>query len=253
MNDATTLPVLVPAPAGSATELIARLREMGLSVDHSPFLELRAQRDTDTRRAVEALAAGQFAHLVVDSRRAAEVLASYDGSTDSRHEVTFAVPVAVTAVGQETATALRELGVFAARVAADSDAAIARDLPEASTAGESLLLVCGAATDASVRPALEAKGYTVTQATAYRPRSVSLDAQLVRDLRLRGYGALALTTPMLASLAGHLGIHRDIRVLTRDAAVTAAAEARGLVVHGEATEPTEASLAEAVRRALAVV
>ena len=78
MNDVMSTPVLVPDPAGRGAGLLEALREFGLAVDHHPFLELRMQRDSDTRDAVAGLAAGRFGHVVVTAPRVVDVLVSYD-------------------------------------------------------------------------------------------------------------------------------------------------------------------------------
>lgn len=242
MSDVMGMPVLVPDPAGRGRELIDHLHRFGLTVDHSPFLELAMQRDADTRDAVGALVEGRFDHVVLDSPRAADLLLSYDPVLPEH--------TLVIAAGHETAAALHEHGMDPAVVTADSPAALVSQAPAAGEPGQGLLLLGSATMAPTVREGLTAKGYTVTQVVAYRPRSVSLEPQIVRDLRLHGYSAIVLTSAMIATLAGHLGIHRDIRVITIDAEATAAAEAKGLVVHGQAIEPTGASLAEATRRAL---
>lgn len=243
MSDVMSMPVLVPAPAGRGGELIDHLHRFGLTVDHSPFLELSMQRDSDTRDAVGALVEGRFDAVVLDSPRAADLLLSY--------EPVLPEHTLLIAVGHETAAALHAHGMDPAVVTADSPAALVSQAPAADESAQRLLLLGSATLAPAVREGLGAKGYTVTQVVAYRPRSVSLEPQIVRDLRLHGYSAIVLTSAMIATLAGHLGIHRDIRVVTIDAEATAAAEAKGLVVHGQAIEPTGASLAEATRRALA--
>lgn len=85
---------------------------------------------------------------------------------------------------------------------------------------------------------------------AVRVRTVGLDPQLVRDLRRPAYGALVLRSTLLADLAGHLGIHRDIQVVAADDAVAATAEARGLVVHAVAGSTGAEELATAALSAL---
>ena len=81
---------------------------------------------------------------MVDSPRAVEVLASYDGSPESGTEIAFTVPtdIEVITVGEETAGALREHGATADRLAADLSS-IARERPSAA-AKEALLLDQGA-------------------------------------------------------------------------------------------------------------
>lgn len=287
MNDAPDKPVLVPSPAGEGRELIARLRELGHEVDHAPFVELRMNRDSDTKHAVADLMEGRFAQLVLDGPRAVDVLLSYadnhdDGNAEGDRAVEHGHPghaghagrpglalphgVEVTAVGADAAASLQEVGIESARTIPPFDAVHAAGraptpgtgsapdspaIPAAQETGAGLLLITSAATPASITGSLEERGYAVTRVNGYRPVPVSLDAQVVRDLRLAGYAAVALPSTLLADLAGHLGIHRDIQVVTMHEAATTAAEARSLVVHGQATDPTGAALAEAIHRALA--
>lgn len=243
MTTAPSLPVLVPDAAGDAADLLEALRSRDLPTDHAPFVELRAQRDGDLRAALAALAAGEVDRLVVTSARAAEVLGEDEGLT---------VPggTAVAAADAPTAAALEAAGVPGAAVLdrPESDPGLAAAL--APAAGERVLLVGSTATPPGLRPALEAAGARVTLVLAVRLRSVGLEPQVVRDLRLHGYGALVLRTPLLADLAGHLGIHRDIRVVVADAAVARVAEARGLVVHRIAGSAAPDALADAVVAAL---
>ena len=284
MNDAADKPVLVPSPAGEGRELIARLRELGHEVDHAPFLDLRMNRDSDTKHAVAALMEGRFTQLVLDCPRAVDVLLSYadnhddenaEGDLTAEHgspghtgRPRLALPhgMEVTAVGADTAAALQEVGIEPALTIPPFDTApaahrapapgtdtprAAAGVPAAQETGAGLLLITSAATPVSITRALQESGYAVTRVNGYRPVPVSLDSQVVRDLRLAGYAAVALPSTLLADLAGHLGIHRDIQVVAMHDAATAAAEARSLVVHGQATEPTGAALAEAIHRAVA--
>lgn len=246
MTHATTLPVLVPAPAGQAVALIAQLRERGLVVDHAPFLELRPQRDADTRHALAALAAGSLGHLALTHPTSLEVLLEEGAGLDPAAQLP--VGLEITAVGEETAHALRERDLTPTRVITTAELLAAPPAPEAP--GAPLLLAGISALDPSLAAALSSAGHAVTTLITHRVRSMSLEPQIVRDLRLHGYGAIVLTDPLVADLAGHLGIHRDIRVVTRDAETSARARARSLVVHGEAAAPDAGALADAVELAL---
>lgn len=262
MNDASDRPVLVPSPAGEGTELIEHLRRLGHQVDHAPFLELRLQRDSDTKHAVTALMEGRFTQLVLEGPRALDVLLSYADNHDDENaqgdadghpgRPALALPhqVQVTALGEDAAAALRAVDIDPARTLPPLDVTGELRLPPARVEGEDLLMIASAGAPVGLAAAMEGAGYAVTRVTGYRLRPVRLDATVVRDLRRGGYSALALPSTFLADLAGHLGIHRDIRVVTLHEAATAAAEARSLVVHGQALEPTGTALAEAIHRAL---
>ncbi|HEX7349453.1 uroporphyrinogen-III synthase [Brachybacterium sp.] len=251
MTHATTLPVLVPAPAEQAVAVIAQLRERDLVVDHAPFLELRPQRDADTRHALAALTEGRLRHLVLTHPTSLEVVASEGASPDLAGQPPVAqlpAGLEITAVGEDTAHALRERGLTPTRVTTTAELLAAP--PEPETPGAPLLLAGISALDPSFAPALSSAGHAVTALITHRVRSASLEPQIVRDLRLPGYGAIVLTDPLVADLAGHLGIHRDIRVITRDAETSARARARSLVVHGEAAAPDAGAFADAVQQAL---
>ena len=246
MTAASALPVLVPTAAGHGVPLIEALQHRGYTIDHCPFLELRPQNDADTRHALTDLAEGRFAQVVVEGPLSAALLVE-----------ALAAPgpglpegVRIVSAGFETAEALRAGGVPAHVEKPDAEAPVTQAVGQASAPGEELLLLASSLVPPTLRTALERAGFTVTQVAGYRPRTVSLDPQVVRDLRLHGYSAIALPSTLLASLAGHLGIHRDVRVVTVHHEATGAARAKGLEVHGEAAEPTPASLAAAVDAAL---
>lgn len=274
MSEQSSKPVLVPSPAGEGRELVARLRELGHEVDHAPFVELRMNRDSDAKHAVAALMEGRFTQLVLEGPRAVDLVLSYadlqdardtggnpsDGESDPASEdpdapgrPVLALPrgTEITAIGEDTAAALAEVGLEPTRTVPALDAGAGLEVPAASREGEELLLITSATAPASLTGQLQQAGYAVTRVTGYRPVPVGLDPQVVRDLRLAGYSSVALPGTFLADLAGHLGIHRDIRVVTLHAGATKAAEARSLVVHGQATDPTGAALAEAIDRAVA--
>ena len=279
MSEQSSKPVLVPSPAGEGRELVARLRELGHEVDHAPFVELRMNRDSDAKHAVAALMVGRFTQLVLEGPRAVDLVLSYadlqdaaeahhtrgeageadEGSDpasedpDAPGRPVLALPrgTEVTAIGEDTAAALAEVGLAPARTVPALDTGAGLEVPAAPREGEELLLITSATAPASLTGQLQRAGYAVTRVTGYRPVPVGLDPQVVRDLRLAGYSSVALPGTFLADLAGHLGIHRDIRVVTLHAGATKAAEARSLVVHGQATEPTGAALAEAIDRAVA--
>lgn len=274
MSEQSSKPVLVPSPAGEGRELVARLRELGHEVDHAPFVELRMNRDSDAKHAVAALMEGRFTQLVLEGPRAVDLVLSYADLQDARDtggnpsdgesapasedpdapgRPVLALPrgTEITAIGEDTAAALAEVGLEPTRTVPALDAGAGLEVPAASREGEELLLITSATAPASLTGQLQQAGYAVTRVTGYRPVPVGLDPQVVRDLRLAGYSSVALPGTFLADLAGHLGIHRDIRVVTLHAGATKAAEARSLVVHGQATEPTGAALAEAIDRAVA--
>jgi len=254
MTAASALPVLVPSAAGHGVPLIEALQARGYTIDHCPFLELRPQRDADTRLAIEDLVEGRYAQVVVEGPLSAQLLVEEVLGAGA----VLPAGLRVVSAGFETAEALRAGGITPTATASDAEASIAQAVgPAGGGAGSSgggaasdLLLLGSALLPPTLRTSLERSGHRVTTVVGYRPRTTSLDPQVVRDLRLAGYSAVVLPTTLLASLAGHLGIHQDIRVVTVHHEATGAAQAKGLTVHGEAAEPSPWALAAAVDAAV---
>lgn len=265
MTAASALPVLVPSAAGHGVPLIEALRSRGYTIDHCPFLELRPQRDADTRLAIEDLVEGRYAVVVVEGPLSAQLLVEEVVGAGA----VLPAGLRVVSAGYETAEALRAGGITPTATASDAEASITQAVGPAGSGpagggpaggggaggngGEAafeLLLLGSALLPPTLRTSLERSGHRVTTVVGYRPRTTSLDPQVVRDLRLAGYSAVVLPTTLLASLAGHLGIHRDIRVVTVHHEATGAAQAKGLTVHGEAAEPSPWALAATVDAAV---
>ncbi len=243
--------VLLPRPVGRGEELSDRLHALGYSVDHHPFVELVLEHDADMAEAVEDLAAGRFTHLVVTSPRTVDALSWFDGGADTGTSVMFAVPqgTEVWAVGETTAQALQARGVQPTMVAAGSGKALVQEAPPAPE-GARVLLPASSAAAPTVPEGLRAKGYTVQQEVAYRPRTCEIDPEVVLGLRRGDYAAIVLTSSMIATLAGHFAVHESIKVVTIGAPTTAAAEAANLHVHAQSDKPSDAALAEAVHALL---
>lgn len=246
----TDKPILVPRPAGRGGELIERLQQMGYSVDHSPFVELKLEHDADMREAVRQLADGGFNRLVLTSRTAVEALAWFEDADE--HGACFAVPdgVEVWVVGDGTAQELREHGIEPDLVADGSAAALVEQAPPAPEGGGTILFPASAAAAPTVERGLTQKGWDIERVTAYRPRSAAIDPQMVLDLRLGTYAAVVLTSSMLATLVGSLAINVATRIVTIGEPTSEAARARNLVVHAQAEQPTDRALARAVHLAL---
>jgi uroporphyrinogen-III synthase len=258
MDDVLDRPVLVPDASGQGRELSEALRAAGLQVDHSPLVELRLERDTDARRAVESLRDGGAMRVLLCGPRAVDLVLTVGGddpadpAAEEAPSLRGFLPdeVEVLAAGHTTGAALRAAGVEPDAQTLATGPDLAAELPPPPAEDPGLLVLGSAADAAALVPAVQARGYRPTWVTAFRPKPVDADHQLIRDLRLGGYSALVLSEPLLAALAGSLGIHQDIRVIAIDAATARAAEAKRLVVHGQAAEPTPSALAAATRAAL---
>lgn len=245
--------VLLPRPAGSGETLIAQLRAEGLEPDHHPFLELVPEHDTDLREAVADLAGGGADWLVVTSPATFDALDRYDGSDDPGvRGVRFTVPqgTRVAVVGEGTAACARERGIEPDLVAHGSGAALVAQMPPADGSG-TVLFPASSAASATVPEGLRALGYTVRQEVAYRPVATSIDPAVVRTLATGGYGAIVLTSAMIARLAAALPIHLSTAVVTIGAPTTQAAREAGLRVDAQAEAPTPEALTRAVLAGIA--
>ncbi|WP_394216514.1 uroporphyrinogen-III synthase [Brachybacterium vulturis] len=233
-------PVLVTRPAGRGATLLELLRTAGIEAAHQPLIQLVPAADEELGAARSQLAAGGCTHLVVTSRTVAELLAP----------VEVAPEVAVVAVGEGTAAALRDIGITSELVAAGSGADLVAQMP-AAPAGASVLFPASSAAARTVPEGLRAKGYAVREVTAYRPEPVDPPAEVRAGLAAGHYGALVLTSSMIARRAAALGVHPSIPIISIGAPTSRAARAAGLSIARQAAETTDAALLAAVQEVLA--
>ncbi|GAA4522052.1 uroporphyrinogen-III synthase [Brachybacterium paraconglomeratum] len=233
-------PVLVARPAGRGATLLARLQERGIPAEHQPLLRLEHATDEELHGIRERLTSGAYSHLVITSRTAAEALGA----------VVVPPGTAVIAVGAGTAAALDGFGITATLVADGSGAALVAELPLASP-GATVLFPASAAASATVPEGLRAKGYRVHQVTAYRPQRIEPPAAVAVALATGHYGAIVLTSPMIARHAAALGVHPSTPIISIGDPTSAAVRAAGLPLARQATEPTDEALAAAVQQVLA--
>lgn len=248
-----TRPVLVTRPAGRGDALVRLLEQQGLVVEHRPLTRLVPVVGPAVDLARAELRAGEYSHLVLTSRTAVEALFSTGSPTAPPAASPVEVPplTQVVAVGEGTAAALAAVGIRADMVASGSGAALVAEMPPVSTTpAPRVLFPASAAASPTVPEGLWAKGYRVEQVTVYRPEPVDLPEAAARALRLGGYGAIVLTSPMIAQRAAAIGISPTTVILTIGDPTTEAVRAAGLEVALQAEEPTDAALASAVVRAL---
>ena len=233
-------PVLVTRPAGRGAALLALLHEAGIEAEQHPLVRLVPASDEELDAARSQLVGGTCTHLVVTSRTAAEALGP------------LSVPpgLEVVAVGGATAEALDALGITPTLVAGGSGAALVAQMPPAP-AGASVLFPASSAASRTVPEGLRAKGYRVHEMTVYRPEPVEPPARVAVGLTTGGYGALVLTSPMIARRAAAHGVHPSTPILSIGAPTSAAVREAGLVVAREAAEPTNPALVRAVQQVLA--
>lgn len=233
-------PVLVARPAGRGATLLARLRERGIPAEHQPLLRLEHATAAELIGVREWLARGAYSHLVITSRTAAEALGA----------VVVPPGTEVIAVGTGTAAALDSLGITATLVAGGSGAALVAQMPPAAAAS-TVLFPASAAASPTVPEGLRAKGYRVHQVTAYRPQRLEPPAEVAVGLATGRYGAIVLTSPMIARHAASLGVHPSTPIVSIGDPTSAAVRAAGLPLARQAEEPTDEALAVAVQQVLA--
>lgn len=232
-------PVLVARPPGRGDAAVSQLRALGLEAEHQALIRLVPVDPALLAEPLAALAAGEHTHLVVTSRTAVDALG----------RVTVPATTQVVAVGEGTAEALGAAGVRVDLVAAGSGQALVELLPSAAP-GDWVLFPASAAASRTVPEGLRAKGYRVREVAAYRPEPAAVPPSVAKDLAAGHYGAIVLTSPMIARRAAELGVHPSTAVVTIGAPTSAAARAAGLVVGAQAAEPTDAALARAVQQVL---
>lgn len=232
-------PVLVARPAGRGATLLARLQERGIPAEHQPLLHLEHATAAELAGVRERLAGGAYSQLVITSRTAAEALGA----------VVVPPGTEVIAVGAGTAAALDSLGITATLVAGGSGAALVAQMPPAA-AGSTVLFPASAAASPTVPEGLRAKGYRVHQVTVYRPQQLEPPAEVAVGLATGHYGAIVLTSPMIARHAATLGVHPSTAIISIGDPTSAAVRAAGLPLARQATEPTDEALAAAVQQVL---
>lgn len=238
-HGAAPRPVLVTRPAGRGEELCTRLREAGIEAVQHPLIRLVPASAEELAAARGHLLSGACTHLVVTSRTAAEALGPLE------------VPdgVEVVAVGGGTAESLRELGITPGLVAGGSGAALVEAMPPAPE-GASVLFPTSSAAARTVPDGLRAKGYRVREVAVYRPVPVEPPPAVAVGMVTGAYGALVLTSSMIAGRAAAHGVHESTPIITLGAPTSAAVRAAGLTVAREAAEPTTDALVRAVAEVL---
>ena len=242
-------PVLVTRPAGRADALVTLLQQQGLVTEHRPLVRLTLESGAELTGACERLAAGAYTHLVVTSRTTVDALLAASGAGSAAHLVVPAT-TRVVAVGSGTAAALAAAGAPASLVADGSGAALVEAMPPAVDGTGEVLLPASSAASRTVPEGLAAKGYRLEQVTAYHPEPVPLPPATAGALRRGEYGAIVLTSPMIARAAAAVGVHGSTAVVTIGAPTDAAARAAGLPAPVQAEAPTDDALIAAVLSAL---
>jgi len=177
--------VLVTRPRDQSAELVRLLEERGATAIVAPAVEVVPTASRALDRALEELAAGGFAWLVLTSRAGVQALATRMGPGEVRAKIA--------AVGEGTAEALRAWGREADLVPRTfTTQALGRAMPR----GEGRVLLARAdIAPGELEGALAAKGWTPVRVDAYRTRMPrSLPAEAARALREGRVDAVTFTS-----------------------------------------------------------
>lgn len=233
-------PVLVTRPAGRGESLLHLLAAAGLAAVHEPLVRLSPVTGGELDAARTRLADGAYTHLVVTSRTAADCLG----------RVPVPPGTVVVAVGGGTAQSLAAQGIRTTLVADGSGAALVAQMP-AADAGATVLFPASSAASRTVPEGLREKGYRVHEVTAYRPQRLDPPPAVAVGMATGAYGALVLTSPMIARQAAAVGVHPSTAVVTIGEPTSRAVRAAGLPLAAQAAAPTDVALVAAVREVLA--
>ena len=237
---ASVRPVLVTRPPGRADALLSLLAARGIQAEHHPLQRLVPADEEQLAEVRSLLAGGGCTHLVVTSRTVADVLGA----------LSVAPGTEVVAVGEGTASALRAHGVAVTRIAGGSGAALVAEMPPAETAAN-VLFPASSAAARTVPDGLRAKGYRVQEVSVYRPEPLTPPAAVVSGLASGRFGALVLTSPLIARRAAELGVHPSTAIVTIGEPTSAAVREAGLRVGRQAEAASDEALARAVQQVLA--
>jgi uroporphyrinogen III methyltransferase/synthase len=242
--------VVVTRPREQAGELAARLRDRGATPLLAPSIELRPAARRDLERALIEAAAGRYAWVVFTSRAGVEAVLEAPAAGDPP------LRGRVAAIGDGTATALRQRGIEPDLVPATfTTQALARALPRGT--GRVLLARADIAPE-GMEEALARKGWEPVRLDAYRTRPIQrLPADVARALRDGRVDAVTFTSA--STVRGFLGLAGDLmqasprrpRVVCIGPVTAREARRSGLRVDAVAAPHTIEGLVAAVERTFA--
>ena len=241
--------VLVPRPAGRASDLVDALQRAGADVTVVPLISFAPPLDTGALDlAVLALAAGVFSWVAFTSVNAVRSVVGRAGALALDPVVTADTRVA--AVGPSTAQALRDNGIPVDLVptGGGSSAALAAVWPRPHP-GESVLLPRSDLAVETLPNALASAGYLVDAVTAYRTVVEPVPAELADRLASGGFDAVLLTSPSIVAAMERTRPATGTIIGAIGTPTTSAARTAGLSVSFTAAGPTAAALAEGLIQA----
>ncbi|HEX6815219.1 MAG TPA: uroporphyrinogen-III C-methyltransferase, partial [Gemmatimonadaceae bacterium] len=246
--------IIVTRARAQASELAARLTELGADVIEAPAIVIAPADPVPLRDALARLDAYQW--VLFTSQNAVEIAwaALRGAGGDARR---FA-GVRVGAVGQATARALLDRGIAAdvipPRATAEGLGDALRQRPDVR--GTRVLFIKAEGAGDALPTALRDMDATVHEIVAYRTVPDASGTNAARDaLAANGVDAITFTSAstvrfFLDALGGNAGAEGGARIVTMGPVTSAAARGLGLRVDAEATSATIEALVHAVLVAL---
>ena len=241
--------VMVPRPAGRASDLVDALERAGAVATAVPLISIAPPLDTGALDlALLRLAAGDFTWVAFTSVNAVRSVVGRAAALALDPVVTADTRVA--AVGPSTAQALRDNGIPVDLVptGGGSSAALAAVWPQPH-AGESVLLPRSDLAAETLPNALESAGYQVNAVTAYRTVVEPVPPDVADRLTSGGFDAVLLTSPSIVAALAQARPTTGTIVGAIGQPTTSTARTAGLSVSFTAARPTAAALAEGLIKA----
>jgi uroporphyrinogen III methyltransferase/synthase len=241
--------IIVTRARAQASDLAARLTELGADVIEAPAIVIEAANPAPIRAALERLAECQW--VLFTSQNAVEI--AWDILRAAGGDARQFAGVRVGAVGQATARALLARGIAAdvipARSTAEGLADALRDRPDVR--GARVLFVKAEGAGDTLPDTLGRVGAAVDQVVAYRTVADASGARAAREaLEAGSVDAITFTSAstvrFFVDAGGSADVVGEARVITMGPVTSAAARSLGFAVHAEAATATIDALVDAV-------
>ncbi|MGH7646536.1 MAG: uroporphyrinogen-III synthase, partial [Gemmatimonadaceae bacterium] len=246
--------IIVTRARSPASDLAARLTELGADVIEAPAIVIEPANAAPLRAALAGLTDYQWA--LFTSQNAVEI--AWDVLRAAAGDARRFAGVRVGAVGQATARALLAHGIAAdvipARSTSEGLADAMRTRPDVP--GSRVLFVKAEGAGDALPATLREAGARVDEIVAYRTIADKSGADAAREALQSGpVDAVTFTSAstvrlFLDAVGGNPNAIGDARVITMGPVTSAAARALGVTVHAEAATATIDALVEAVSTAL---
>lgn len=244
--------ILVTRAAADAGRWASRLAAAGAHPVTLPCLVCETMTDSDTARQLRSAVDAADWLILASARGVRAVAQLLDATATVRGGPRLSRRVQIACVGPATARAAMEHLSRVDLLAQEPTAmGLARELVAVArsvgTAGPVHVVIAGAAGGrADVAATLRAGGIQVTQVAVYR--TIPAPAAVTkRDLSIDGVEIVLLASPSAVTGLLHLAtLPPSVRIITIGPTTSRAAVAAGLVVAGEAREPTFEGILEAI-------